>query len=61
MGWGTEVVALVAEKAFGYLDSPPERVGSKMCTLPFNLNLENAVVPQVADIVTAAKKTLQKG
>ena len=58
MGWGTEVVARVTEKAFAYLDAPPERVGSKMCTLPFNLGLENAVVPQVPDIVAAVKKTL---
>jgi pyruvate dehydrogenase E1 component beta subunit len=58
MGWGTEVAALVTEKAFAYLDAPPERVGSKMCSLPFNLGLENAVVPQVSDIIAAAKKTL---
>jgi pyruvate dehydrogenase E1 component beta subunit len=60
MGWGTEIAALVTEKAFGYLDAPPERVGSKMCSLPFNLGLENAVVPQVADIAAAVKKTLYK-
>jgi pyruvate dehydrogenase E1 component beta subunit len=58
MGWGTEVAAQVTERAFGYLDAPPERVGAKMCSLPFNLGLENAVVPQVADIIAAAKKTL---
>ena len=60
MGWGTEVAAQVAEKAFAYLDAPPERVGSKMCSLPFNLGLENAVVPQVSDIVAAVKKTLYR-
>jgi pyruvate dehydrogenase E1 component beta subunit len=58
MGWGTEIVAQVTEKAFQYLDAPPVRVGSKMCSLPFNLGLENAVVPQVADIVTAVKTAL---
>jgi pyruvate dehydrogenase E1 component beta subunit len=58
MGWGTEIAALVTEKAFAYLDAPPERVGSKMCSLPFNLGLENAVVPQTEDIVAAVKKTL---
>jgi pyruvate dehydrogenase E1 component beta subunit len=58
MGWGTEITESVVEGAFAYLDAPPERVGSKMCSLPFNLGLENAVVPQVADIVAAAKKTL---
>jgi pyruvate dehydrogenase E1 component beta subunit len=58
MGWGTEVAESVTERAFQYLDAPPVRVGAKMCTLPFNLGLENAVVPQVADIVAAAKTTL---
>jgi pyruvate dehydrogenase E1 component beta subunit len=60
MGWGTEVAAQVTERAFKYLDAPPLRVGAKMCTLPFNLGLENAVVPQVADIVAVAKTVLYK-
>ncbi|MDR1800274.1 MAG: alpha-ketoacid dehydrogenase subunit beta [Lachnospiraceae bacterium] len=58
MGWGTEVAAAVTEKAFGYLDAPPVRIGAKMCTLPFNLGLENAVVPQVEDIVAGVKQSL---
>ena len=58
MGFGTEIAASVTEKAFKYLDAPPIRIGSKMCTLPFNLELENAVVPQVDDIVAAAKEAL---
>jgi len=58
MGFGTEVVAAVTNKAFRYLDAPPERVGAKMCTLPFNLGLENAVVPSKEDIKAAVKRTL---
>jgi pyruvate dehydrogenase E1 component beta subunit len=58
MGFGTEIAAAVTENAFAYLDAPPVRLGSKMCTLPFNLGLENAVVPQVRDIVSAAKSIL---
>ena len=60
MGFGTEIAAQVTEKAFKYLDAPPERIGAKMCTLPFNLGLENAVVPQVSDIVKAAKTVLYR-
>jgi len=60
MGFGTEIAAAVTEKAFKYLDAPPVRVGSRMCTLPFNLGLENAVVPQVGDIVAAVKSTLYR-
>jgi pyruvate dehydrogenase E1 component beta subunit len=60
MGWGTEIAAQVMERVFKYLDAPPLRVGAKMCTLPFNLGLENAVVPQITDIVAAVKTVLHK-
>lgn len=55
-GWGAEVAAMVTEEAFRYLDAPPLRLGALACPLPFNLNLENAATPQVADIVQAAKR-----
>ena len=57
-GFGSEVAAQVTEQAFKYLDVPPLRLGAKHCTLPFNLGLENAVVPQVHEIIDAVKKTL---
>ena len=57
-GVGAEIASQITEKAFGYLDAPPERVGAKQCTLPFNIGLENAVIPQVQDIVEAVRKTL---
>jgi pyruvate dehydrogenase E1 component beta subunit len=59
-GFGSEVAAQVTEQAFKYLDAPPLRLGAKHCTLPFNLGLENAVVPQVHEIVDAVKKTLYR-
>ncbi|MZQ98992.1 MAG: alpha-ketoacid dehydrogenase subunit beta [Acidaminobacter sp.] len=54
-GWGAEVASQVTENAFKYLDAPPFRLGAKACPLPFNLELESAVVPSVNDIVNAAK------
>lgn len=57
-GMGAEIASIIQEKAFRWLDSPVLRLGAKQCPLPFNLGLENAVVPQVDDIVNAAKKTL---
>ncbi len=57
-GWGAEVVAQVSQKAFKYLDSPALRLGALSCPLPFNIGLENAVVPQVSDIVEAVRTTL---
>jgi pyruvate dehydrogenase E1 component beta subunit len=60
MGSGTEVAARTVEMAFKYLDHPPIRLGAKACTLPFNLGLEVATVPQVSDIVAAAKQSLYR-
>ena len=55
-GWGAEIAAMVAEEAFPYLDAPPIRLGTKACPLPFNVGLETAATPQVADIVEAARR-----
>ncbi|MEI8205831.1 MAG: alpha-ketoacid dehydrogenase subunit beta [Kiritimatiellales bacterium] len=55
-GWGAELASQVQELAFRYLDAPVLRLGAKQCTLPFNLGLENAVVPQEADIEAAVKQ-----
>lgn len=59
-GFGAEIAAQVTENAFKYLDCAPIRLGAKACTLPFNIKLENAVVPQVSEIVEAVKKTLYR-
>jgi len=59
-GVGAEIASQVTENAFMYLDAPPQRLGAKQCTLPFNLGLENAVIPQIEDIVKAVKKTTYK-
>ena len=59
-GWGAEIAAQVTQEAFPYLDAAPLRLGTAPCPLPFNLNLENAATPQVADIVKAAKAVLYK-
>lgn len=54
-GIGAEVASQITEKAFRYLDAPVYRLGAKQCTLPFNLNLENAVVPTEKEIVSGAE------
>jgi pyruvate dehydrogenase E1 component beta subunit len=59
-GIGAEVAAIITEEAFKYLDAPVLRLGAKACPLPFNLSLENAVVPQEEDILTAVRKVLHK-
>ena len=50
----------VTEEAFPYLDTAPLRLGTAACPLPFNLELENAATPQVADIIKAAKTVLYR-
>ena len=57
-GWGAEIAAQVTEAAFPYRDAAPVRLGTAPCPLPFNLGLENAATPQVADIIKAAKAVL---
>lgn len=59
-GWGAQVITEVMNRAFKYFDAAPEHLGAKACPLPFNLGLENAVVPQVREIVEAAKRTLNR-
>lgn len=59
-GVGAEIASQLYETCFPYLDAPIERLGAKACPLPFNLGLENAVVPQTDDIVRAVKRTLHK-
>ncbi len=53
-GFGGEVAAVVAEMALGYLDAPIRRVGAPWTPVPFSPTLEDAYVPQEADVVKAA-------
>ena len=55
-GYGAEIAALVAEQAFDDLDAPPKRLGGLETPIPYAQHLERAVVPQVEDIVRAAKE-----
>jgi pyruvate dehydrogenase E1 component beta subunit len=57
-GFGGEVAAVVAEKALGYLDAPIKRVGAPWVPVPFSPTLEDAYVPQEADVVKAAKSVM---
>jgi pyruvate/2-oxoglutarate/acetoin dehydrogenase E1 component len=57
-GFGGEVAAVVAEKALGYLDAPIKRVGAPWVPVPFSPTLEDAYVPQEADVVKAAQAVM---
>ncbi|MGH1481704.1 MAG: alpha-ketoacid dehydrogenase subunit beta [Geminicoccales bacterium] len=56
LGIGTEVSAMVAESdAFDFLDAPIIRLGGAESPIPYNPDLEKAVVPQIPDILEAAR------
>jgi acetoin:2,6-dichlorophenolindophenol oxidoreductase subunit beta len=52
-GFGGEVAAVVANRAFGYLDAPIQRVGAPWTPVPFGPILEDAYLPKESDIVKA--------
>ena len=59
-GVGSEIVSTIMESpAFDYLDAPVQRVTAWDVLLPYAKNLEQATIPQVKNIVKAAKNTLK--
>jgi len=61
-GFGGELAAVVAEsEAFDYLDAPIRRLAGRDIPIPYNRTLERATVPQVEDIVDAARAVAQEG
>jgi len=61
LGIGAEISAAIVEsEAFDYLDAPVMRLGGAESPLPYNPELEKAAVPQVPDIVAAARKLVRK-
>ncbi len=55
-GIGAEIAAIAVEECFDWLDAPPRRVAGKDVPLPYAANLERLAVPQVEDIVAAARE-----
>jgi pyruvate dehydrogenase E1 component beta subunit len=54
-GSGAEIAAMVAEKAFDYLDAPILRVAAPFCPVPFSSKLEAEFVPSEEKIIQAVK------
>jgi len=53
---GSEIANIVQRDAFDYLDSPVIKVNSADVPMPYSLSLEKLYIPQVDDIINAAKK-----
>jgi 2-oxoisovalerate dehydrogenase E1 component len=57
-GFGAEVAAWIGENCFSDLDAPVRRVAATDTHVAYEPTLENAILPQVSDIVAAAEATL---
>lgn len=61
-GFGGELAAVIAEsEAFDYLDAPIRRLAGLDIPVPYNRELERRMVPQVAEIVAAARTLAREG
>lgn len=58
MGFGAEIAAQIASKAFADLDAPVERLAGKFSYIPFADPLERVVLPQDDDVLEAARGVL---
>ena len=56
LGIGAEVASVIAEEGFESLDAPIVRVAPPNVPVPFSPTLEDAYLPQVADIEAAVRK-----
>jgi pyruvate/2-oxoglutarate/acetoin dehydrogenase E1 component len=57
-GFGGEIAARIAEKAFDSLDAPVVRLASADTPVPFSPPLEDAFLPNAAKVIAAARRLL---
>jgi pyruvate/2-oxoglutarate/acetoin dehydrogenase E1 component len=55
-GIGGEIAAIISEEAFEWLDAPVLRIGSLDTPVPYSPPLEDYYLPQIKDVVDAARK-----
>jgi pyruvate dehydrogenase E1 component beta subunit len=65
-GWpvcsiGSEIISIVCEKAFDYLDAEPMKICSVDAPIPYAANLEEAALPAIDKIVRVVRKLCGKG
>lgn len=58
LGVTAEIAALVAQKAFYYLDGPVERIGAMDVPVPASSILEDQTIPNVDHVLAVARKML---
>ena len=57
-GMAADIVAEIIDRGFDLLDAPPIRVGALNLPMPYNMGLENEVIPSVEKIKDAVLKAL---
>lgn len=58
-GFGAEIAARIVGELFEYLDAPVKRVGALDSPVPYCPDLEDAVLPQSADVLNAIRETVR--
>jgi acetoin:2,6-dichlorophenolindophenol oxidoreductase subunit beta len=58
LGWGAEVVSIIADEAFYDLDGPPVRITAPNIPLPAADQLEDLAIPSVDRIVDSIRRAL---
>jgi pyruvate/2-oxoglutarate/acetoin dehydrogenase E1 component len=56
LGYGAEIAAVIQEECFWWLDQPVRRVAALNTPTPTSPPLEDAVVPQAAQIAETVRK-----
>jgi 2-oxoisovalerate dehydrogenase E1 component len=52
-GYGAEIAARISEELFDFLDAPVRRVAARDSWVAYNPDVEDAILPQIADIENA--------
>src|SRR5262249_43404770 len=58
-GFGAEIAARVAGELFEHLDAPVARVGALAAPVAYCPDLEEAILPQTADVLKAIRETVR--
>ena len=58
--FGAEVVSVIQEQAFDYLDGPVGRIAGAEAPIPYSQSLERAAIPRAETVIHAVESALGK-